>query len=1058
MEDRNLVIRNYINSKVKELESTGIYVSSNQVNNLFNRYSMSDSSVEDIMLDIDRLVEKYIGDFRRIQELREVIELDDLPIEYTGITLNNQDIDLMNIMGASSIEELQLAIKNASNINLDALDLSSGDLTTLKEITYRLYQDSLESKNDFIRDHSISLRRKIDYLRKSGELNDEEFKILDDLIRHSSSTDELINGIESSFGKDKVHRMYEIIRECSPIEKSGIKSTNQEATNNLIKEISSKYNSITIDQEAKYGEVVLQDGTFDFRGLDKALDFAKRMNKQVRLNTLLFYMDCPEELYNLEKNDSNKEIVKSRLSDYVYSITKHISDIGYGDTVRSVDVFNELLNRFAMDGDVPYKYRGDIEQGIEPSDNIKSGWLKHLDIEDLCDVIAIARGNMPNVDFMYNDDNLEDPRKMDETIKLIQRIQEYERTHGVKLIDSIGTQMHIDNSVSIESIEAMFRNLSRLGLPIEVTEFDMAMTHNVDGLSPEQIEELRERKINEILHCINNLAEECNIRGVTIWSKTDSQNFRVSLENEKRIRAGLEPISTLHGGYYTENMEPKGKGSYRLSNFHTHTKRCGHAGEFSDEEYIEAAKAVGMSTIGFSDHIPFTDFEYPLPESRMYISEVDEYLESIERLRKDNPDMTILSGFEAEYDPAKAQFLCEMRDRVDYLILGQHFINDGFSSVKQENNPDYPLEYAKSVCEAMDSGLFDMVAHPDIFMKYLSSLDSEEKREVFLKNSEIASRMICEKAKEMGIPLELNLSGVQKNQGYPNPLFWSIASEVGAPVISGADAHNPNQLVTMALDQQKAEQLIGNIPLNYVDKNYNPVLAREKNQKLQASLNRTRNNSVSYESYLITQAVGGFMRANPDTDMETVCLEVASKFRQKAQDEEPTRKVDRVINDPSISDRTRKERLDKIKKQISSPHYEEVKTKRQKVLNRGASTLEEASSRKFQSKGELLSHVRNSMDNKNKAKATQPLTRPSNSNNESKGGQMSQMFSFPTPTKQPTKQQSQPKVLRIAPPSSNNSGGNGGKKGFVESIYLSTMLGLAFGIMIVSILLIVLLS
>lgn len=1049
MEDRNIIIRNYVSDRVRKLVSDGIYVSSNQIDNLVDRYSSSEDNVEDIMRDIDRLIDTYIENFKRIQELREVIELDDLPIEYTGITLNNQDIDLMNIMGASSIEELQLAIKNASNINLDDLDLSSGDLTTLKEITYRLYQDSLESKNDFIRDPNISLRRKIDYLRKSGELNDEEFKILDDLIRSSSSVDELINGINSSFGKDKVHRMYEIIRECSPIEKSGIKSTNQKATNNLIKEITSKYNSITIDQEAKYGSVYLEDGTFDFRGLDKSLDFAKRMNKQVRLNTLLFYMDCPEELYNLEKNDSNKEIVKSRLSDYVYSITKHISDSGYGNTVRSVDVFNELLNRFAMDGEVPYKYRGDIEQGSEPSDNIKAGWLKHLDIEDLCDVIAIARGNMPNVDFMYNDDNLEDPRKMDETIKLIQRIQEYERGHGIKLIDSIGTQMHIDNSVSIESIEAMFRNLSRLGLPIEVTEFDMAMTHNVDGLSPEQIEELRERKINEILHCINNLAEECNIRGVTIWSKTDSQNFRVSLENEKRIRAGLEPISTLHGGYYTENMESKGKGSYRLSNFHTHTKRCGHAGEFNDEEYIEAAKAVGMSTIGFSDHIPFTDFEYPLPESRMHISEVDDYLESIERLRKNNPDMTILSGYEAEYDPAKSQFLCDMRDRVDYMILGQHFIDDGLTHIQRENNPEYPIEYARSVCEAIDSGLFDIVAHPDIFMKHLSSIEKEEKREEFLRNSGIASRMICEKAKEMGIPVELNLSGIAKGEGYPNPLFWQIASEVGVQVVSGADAHNPNQLINMALDQQKAQDLIGNVPLNYVTRDYNPLKAREMNQRLQASLNRTRNNSVSYESYLITQAVGGFMRANHDTDIETVCLEVANKFRQKAQDETPSRKIDKIVNDSSISPEEKKQKLDKLKKQISSPHYQDTLSKRQSVLESGASILEEASSHSFQSKGELLSHVKNSMESR---------TQNNTTNNDSKRSDIGQMLSSPTPQKQPTKQQSQPKVLRITPPSNNITGGNSGKKGFVESIYLSTMLGLAFGIMIVSILLIIILS
>ena len=63
--------------------------------------------------------------------------------------------------------------------------------------------------------------------------------------------------------------------------------------------------------------------------------------------------------------------------------------------------------------------------------------------------------------------------------------------------------------------------------------------------------------MNEIYECVEELREQCNIRGFTIWSKTDKQNFRVYLANEERISKGLEPIETLHGGYYTELMRPK---------------------------------------------------------------------------------------------------------------------------------------------------------------------------------------------------------------------------------------------------------------------------------------------------------------------------------------------------------------------------------------------------------------------------------------------------------------------------------------------------------------------
>ena len=43
-------------------------------------------------------------------------------------------------------------------------------------------------------------------------------------------------------------------------------------------------------------------------------------------------------------------------------------------------------------------------------------------------------------------------------------------------------------------------------------------------------------------------------------------------------------------------------------NYHTHTKRCGHAiGE--DEEYVINAIEAGLTDLGFSDHCPYIDKE-----------------------------------------------------------------------------------------------------------------------------------------------------------------------------------------------------------------------------------------------------------------------------------------------------------------------------------------------------------------------------------------------------------------------------------------------------------------
>ena len=194
-------------------------------------------------------------------------------------------------------------------------------------------------------------------------------------------------------------------------------------------------------------------------------------------------------------------------------------------------------------------------------------------------------------------------------------------------------------------------------------------------------------------------------------------------------------------------------------NYHTHTNICGHAGYQSDKEYVEAAKEAGFTRIGFSDHVPSTKLQYRGLEDRMDISQVNDYVSSINNLKKDNPDMDIIVGFEAEFSPMNEQFLGELREKVDYLILGQHFI----PNVSEKNNPNYPLLYADMVCQAMDSGLFDIVAHPDIFMKYRDTMDSDNKA-LFRQNALIASHMICKKAKDIGIPLELNLNGAQKER------------------------------------------------------------------------------------------------------------------------------------------------------------------------------------------------------------------------------------------------------------------------------------------------------
>ena len=88
--------------------------------------------------------------------------------------------------------------------------------------------------------------------------------------------------------------------------------------------------------------------------------------------------------------------------------------------------------------------------------------------------------------------------------------------------------------------------------------------------------------------------------------------------------------------------------------------------------------------------------------------------------------------------------------------------------------------------KGMETGLFSYFAHPDLFMRSWTDLNED---------FYYVCRKICEKAKELDILLEYNISGYIYNRdfnvnGFPNINFWTIAAEVGCKAIIGIDAHH----------------------------------------------------------------------------------------------------------------------------------------------------------------------------------------------------------------------------------------------------------------------------
>ncbi len=224
-----------------------------------------------------------------------------------------------------------------------------------------------------------------------------------------------------------------------------------------------------------------------------------------------------------------------------------------------------------------------------------------------------------------------------------------------------------------------------------------------------------------------------------------------------------------------------------IANYHTHTYRCGHAvGE--DREYVETAIGRGLQVLGFSEHVPMPFADGHESRFRVPLGRLEDYVTSVLDLRAEyRADIDIRLGFEAEYYPDLFEAMLGILSPypVDYLLLGQHF-NDSRETLY---NPNMQLsrealgQYVDMVIAGMETGRFSCVAHPDLF--WFAGPDRVYQREM---------TRLCERAKALDVPLEINILGLRTGRCYPNELFWPLVKAQGCRAILGSDAHTPGDV------------------------------------------------------------------------------------------------------------------------------------------------------------------------------------------------------------------------------------------------------------------------
>lgn len=246
---------------------------------------------------------------------------------------------------------------------------------------------------------------------------------------------------------------------------------------------------------------------------------------------------------------------------------------------------------------------------------------------------------------------------------------------------------------------------------------------------------------------------------------------------------------------------------------HNHTYRCKHA-VGSEEDMVVSAIEQGIELFGIGDHIPYLN---ALTIDRMEYDEKELYLKNISDLKqKYHNKIKLKAGFEVEYQCKYHDYLCQLLvERVDYLILGQHYHNVENNDFSYEycNDVEDVRSYVTDCIKAMKTGLFIWLAHPDICLKNIKEITYEIKTEL--------KRLIAASIKYQ-VPLEYNAKGVringvsqckQTDYSYPNYDFWHLVAASKALVVVDNDAHAPYEIndVAYRLAYQQAVALRLNI-------------------------------------------------------------------------------------------------------------------------------------------------------------------------------------------------------------------------------------------------------
>jgi histidinol-phosphatase (PHP family) len=228
-----------------------------------------------------------------------------------------------------------------------------------------------------------------------------------------------------------------------------------------------------------------------------------------------------------------------------------------------------------------------------------------------------------------------------------------------------------------------------------------------------------------------------------------------------------------------------------LCDYHMHTRLTDGLEEPRD--YARAAIAAGVAEIACTDHMPLVR---PFANGYMKPQDLPTYVGWVETARREFPQLSIRLGLELDYLPGIEPELRDLQQRYnwDFFLGGVHLIgewnHDAPEAIPRWRTCDVDAvwtEYFKLLTDAVCTGLYDSMAHPDLPKKF----GFRPKGDL----TPIFDRFLTACA-DNGTAIEISTAGLHKPcaEIYPSLEFLKLARARGVGITFGSDAHQPRHV------------------------------------------------------------------------------------------------------------------------------------------------------------------------------------------------------------------------------------------------------------------------